>query len=82
LKRTKVGDVLKVYCKSKGSGWFKTYDIYSERGVFLTTLTAQEKACSWAEEETVFILQVIKIDPPPGGRRRTEKWRGYVSLEP
>ena len=71
-KRTRVGDVLYVYCRPKGSGWFRSYDIFSERGVFLTTLSAEEKICGWAESDTVFSLQVIKIKPPPGNRRRTE----------
>jgi hypothetical protein len=71
-KRTRVGDVLYVYCRPKGSGWFRSYDIFTERGVFLTTLSTEEKSCGWAESETVFSLQVIKIKPPPGNRRRTE----------
>lgn len=74
-KGTRAGDRVTIYSKPKGSGWLKSYDVYSESGKFLTVLSSEEKACKWSEEQVAFELEVVRVRPPAG---RENKRRGMA----
>ena len=65
--------VARVFARPSGSGWFRAFSIYSDQGRMVSQLTHDEKASSWANEETAFDVEVLKITPPRGresGRAR------------
>ncbi|KAG1660111.1 hypothetical protein FOA52_015091 [Chlamydomonas sp. UWO 241] len=64
-----VGDETQVVCRPSGSFLFKAYQVLDMNGRVLSQLTHDETRLSWANEEAVLTLKVLKIQPPRGRAR-------------
>jgi hypothetical protein len=62
----KAGETTSVLSKPGGSGWLRSYDIYSSNGKWLCQLGQEERSCSWASESTNFNLTILKVQPAAG----------------
>ncbi|GAX81846.1 hypothetical protein CEUSTIGMA_g9274.t1 [Chlamydomonas eustigma] len=73
----KAGETTSVLSKPGGSGWLRSYDIYSSSGKWLCQLGQEERTCSWASEPTIFNLTILKVQPAAG--REAKRKLGLAS---
>ena len=53
--------VTTVLSRPAGGGWFRAFEVFSAEGVLISQLTQDERTSSWAQEETLFQIEVLKV---------------------